>query len=107
MLDKSLIEEVQYHQESALEDDYRVGMVTQYLNEKQDGETVCIIELWERALHESFKPNRKDSNELSLIMQNMPGWTKLNSPKRTSNWGVQRCWVKYSGKGSLADDLPF
>lgn len=107
VLDKSLIEEVQYHQESALEDDYRVGMVTQYLNEKQDGETVCIIELWERALHESFKPNRKDSNELSLIMQNMPGWTKLNSPKRTSNWGVQRCWVKYSGKGSLTDDLPF
>lgn len=107
VLDKNLIKEVQYHQESALEDDYRVGMVTQYLNEKQDGETVCIIELWERALHESFKPNRKDSNELSLIMQNMPGWTKLNSPKRTSNWGVQRCWVKYSGKGSSADDLPF
>lgn len=107
VLDKSLIEEVQYHQESALEDDYRVGMVTQYLNEKQDGETVCIIELWERALHESFKPNRKDSNELSLIMQNMPGWIKLSSPRKTATWGNQRCWVKISGQKRLREDLPF
>lgn len=107
VLDKSLIEEVQYHQESALEDDYRVGMVTQYLNEKQDGETVCIIELWERALHESFKPNRKDSNELSLIMQNAPGWIKLSSPRKTATWGNQRCWVKISGQKRLREDLPF
>ena len=107
VLDKNLIKEVQYHQESALEDDYRVGMVTQYLNEKQDGETVCIIELWERALHESFKPNRKDSNELSLIMQNAPGWIKLSSPRKTATWGNQRCWVKISGQKRLREDLPF
>lgn len=85
VLDKSLIEEVQFHQESALEDDYRIGMITQYLNDKQDGEYTCIIELWERALGETVKPTRKDSNEISLIMQNLPGWVKLGSPKRTSD----------------------
>lgn len=107
MLDKSLIEEVQFRQESALEDDYRIGMISQYLNEKQDGEIVCIIELWERALHESFKPNRKDSNELSLIMQNMPGWIKLTSPRKTAAWGNQRCWVKSLGQKCVGEDLPF
>lgn len=108
VLDKSLIEEVQYHQESALEDDYRIGMITQYLNDKQDGEYTCIIELWERALGETVKPTRKDSNEISLIMQNLPGWVKLGSPKRTSRWGVQRCWVKYSGTNTILEgDLPF
>lgn len=96
------------HQESALEDDYRIGMITQYLNDKQDGEYTCIIELWERALGETVKPTRKDSNEISLIMQNMAGWTKLGSPKRTSRWGVQRCWVKYSGSNTILEgDLPF
>lgn len=95
------------HQESALEDDYRIGMITQYLNDKQDGETVCIIELWKRALHESLKPNRKDSNELSLVMQSMPGWVKLSSPRKTVPWGNQRCWIKTSGQRCIEEDLPF
>lgn len=106
-LDKSLIDDARWRQEEALEDDYRVGMIAQYLNDKLDGESVCTIELWERALHESLRPARKDSNEISLIMQNMVGWTKLNSPRKTALWGKQRCWIKTSGQSSVGEDLPF
>lgn len=106
VLDKSILPEAQYRQESALEDDYRVGMVKAYLDGKSEGESVCIIELWQEALGESFKPTRKDSNELALIMQSAPGWIKMPSVQRTSRWGVQRCWVKQVSSKNLGSDLP-
>lgn len=107
VLDKSILPEAQYRQKSALEDDYRVGMVKAYLDGKSEGESVCIIELWQEALGESFKPTRKDSNELALIMQSAPGWIKVPSVQVTSRWGRQRCWIKQVSSGNLGSDLPF
>ncbi len=107
VLDKSILPEAQYRQECALEDDYRAGMIKTYLDDKAEGESVCIIELWQEALGESFKPTRKDSNELALIMQSAPGWIKVPSVQRTSRWGVQRCWVKQVSSKNLGSDLPF
>lgn len=107
VLDKSILPEAQYRQECALEDDYRAGMIKAYLDDKAEDESVCIIELWQEALGESFKPTRKDSNELALIMQSAPGWIKMPSVQRTSRWGVQRCWVKQVSSKNLGSDLPF
>lgn len=107
VLDKSILPEAQYRQECALEDDYRAGMIKAYLDDKAEGESVCIIELWQEALGESFKPTRKDSNELALIMQSAPGWIKMPSVQRTSRWGVQRCWIKQVSSKNLGSDLPF
>lgn len=107
VLDKSILPEAQYRQECALEDDYRAGMIKAYLDDKAEGESVCIIELWQEALGESFKPTRKDSNELALIMQSVPGWIKMPSVQRTSRWGVQRCWVKQVSSKNLGSDLSF
>lgn len=107
VLDKSILPEAQYRQECALEDDYRAGMIKAYLDDKAEGESVCIIELWQQALGESFKPTRKDSNELALIMQSAPGWIKMPSVQRTSRWGRQRCWIKQVSSKNLGSDLPF
>lgn len=107
VLDKSILPEAQYRQECALEDDYRAGMIKAYLDDKAEGESVCIIELWQEALGESFKPTRKDSNELALIMQSAPGWIKVPSVQVTSRWGRQRCWIKQVSRGNLGSDLPF
>ena len=107
VLDKSILPEAQYRQECALEDDYRAGMIKAYLDDKAEGESVCIIELWQEALGESFKPTRKDSNELALIMQSAPGWIKVPSVQVTSRWGRQRCWIKQVSSGNLGSDLPF
>ncbi len=105
-LDKSLIDDARWKQEDALEDDYRVGMIAKYLNDKQPGDTVCIIELWGRALGEDFKPTRKDSNEISAILQNMPGWVRCGNVW-TQNWGVQKGWRKVSSTTPIGGDLPF
>lgn len=107
VLDKSILPEAQYRQECALEDDYRAGMIKAYLDDKAEGESVCIIELWQQALGESFKPTRKDSNEVALIMQNAPGWIKMPSVQITSRWGRQRCWIKQVSSKNLGSDLPF
>lgn len=107
VLDKSILPEAQYRQESALEDDYRLGVIKAYLDDKAEGESVCIIELWQQALGESFKPTRKDSNEVALIMQNAPGWIKMPSVQITSRWGRQRCWIKQVSSKNLGSDLPF
>lgn len=107
VLDKSILPEAQYHQENALEDDYRVGIVRAYLDGKSEGESVCIIELWQEALGESFKPTRKDSNEVALIMQSAPGWVKVPNAQVTSRWGRQRCWIKQISSDNLGSDLPF
>ena len=105
-LDKSLIDDARWRQEDALEDDYRVGMIAKYLNDKQPGDTVCIIELWNRALGEDFKPTRKDSTEIAAILQNMPGWKRCGNAW-TQHWGVQKGWRKVSDTNSVGDDLPF
>lgn len=105
-LDKTLIDDARWRQEDALEDDYRVGMIAKYLNDKQPGDTVCIIELWSRALREDFKPTRKDSNEISAILQNMPGWVRCGCVW-TQYWGNQKGWRRISAAQPLQDNLPF
>ena len=92
--DRKLIDEIKEAQQQAAEDDFRVGMIEDYLESKLKDDKVCVIELWQKALREEFsKPSRKDSNEISLMMGQVEGWEKMKSPQRT-NWGHQKVWKK-------------
>lgn len=89
--DRNLLAEIRQKQADAVEDDYRVGMIESYLRRVSK---VCLIELWQNALGNSFsKPTRKDSNELSLILQSVSGWEK-GKVERTQEYGNQQCWYK-------------
>lgn len=89
--DRSLISEIRQRQADAVEDDYRVGMVEAYCKRV---DKVCIIELWQKALgNEYSKPTRKDSNELSLMLQMMGGWNK-GKVERSAEYGNQQYWYK-------------
>lgn len=92
-VDRSLIQMARGEQKKAVEEDYREGLIQDYLEDKTE---ICILELWEKALDNGafVKPTKKDSNEIALIMQNMEGWTKENKPKRFPCYGVQRYWTK-------------
>ena len=85
-------------QEDAMEDDWRVGAIKDYLEreKKAIGENVCVIELWHRALGEpeDSKPQRKDSIEITYIMQQMPDWVREKKAVRAGKWGVQKVFVK-------------
>lgn len=89
--DQKLIEVIKERQQEAVEDDYRVGMIKAYLEDK---EIVCAIELWQRAIGEFGKPDRRSSNEISIIMQGFPEWEKSRTATRIGNYGAQKCWFK-------------
>ena len=101
--DRSLIGEIRLRQNEAVEDDFRVGLISDYLATHTE---VCILELWKNALKmgDFSKPTKKESNELSVIMQGMEGWAKSEKVKRFSEYGVQRYWFKTSTDWAAAVD---
>jgi hypothetical protein len=94
--DRSLLDVIRSKQSDAVEDDYRVGMIKHYLEDKEE---VCILQLWQDALQMGgwSKPEKKDSNEIGLIMQSLSSeWEKQPKPKRMRNYGLQKWWKKVS-----------
>ena len=94
---KEVLEQIRQAQEAAMEDDWRIGAIEQYLedNKKKSGSTVSVVELWHRALGEpeESKPTRKDSIEITQIISNMPGWI-MGPNKISTQWGRQRYFRK-------------
>ena len=91
--DPTLTEVIREKQSFATQDDYREGMIRDYLQTKEE---VCIPMLWYEALkmRSDIKPTRKDSTEIGLIMQNCEGWVRQKSPKYLKDYGTQRYWKR-------------
>jgi len=98
---KELHEDIVFAQESAMEDDWRVGAIEAYLEKKTKDSTVSVIELWYKALHTDIngitddrpKPTRKDSIEIAQIIMSIPGWERAKKPEYT-DWGKQKVFRK-------------
>lgn len=103
--DFNLLGEIREKQAQAVEDDYRIGMIESYLKNK---DKTCILELWKNALDNPFsKPTRKESNDISLILQSLKGWVRGKN-ERFEEYGTQLCWykTKEQQKADLFSDLP-
>lgn len=61
--DRSLIDDIRKQQAEATEDDFRVGMIEDYLENKTE---ICVLELWQEALRmgEYSKPTKKKARRL-------------------------------------------
>ncbi len=93
--DRNLLEDIRKMQGQAVEDDYRVGMVEDYVKGR---EKVCIMELWKYALDNEFsKPTRRESNELTLILQSIGGWER-GKIERHNAFGNQLFWYNTNYK---------
>ena len=94
---KEVLEQIRAAQEAAMEDDWRIGAIETYLEEKKrkTGDTVSVIELWHYALSEpeESKPTRKDSIEITQIITNIPGWIQCTNLISTK-WGRQKGFRK-------------
>jgi hypothetical protein len=101
---KEVLEQIRAAQEAAMEDDWRIGAIEQYLEDqkKHAGATVSVIELWHNALNEpeESKPTRKDSIEITQIISNVPGWVQCPTPIRTK-WGSQKGFRKDNNFAAL------
>lgn len=102
--DRSIIHVIRTKQGEATEDDYRIGLIEDYLADKSE---TCVLDLWQNAIQgDQFrKPNKKESVEIGLIMQTMPGWVKSDTPKRFEQFGLQRYWRRVGA--DPMDELPF
>lgn len=103
---KELRESVREKQLSSVEDDYREGLIFDYLSDKEE---VCLIELWQNALGNCFsKPSRKESNDIALILQGMQEWCRMDKSKRMGRFGAQKYWKRKDARSSEKDEkLPF
>lgn len=90
---RELIETIRQKQAEAVEDDFRIGMIQDYLEDKTE---VCILELWQKALKSGdSKPTKKDSLDISLILSaNFSEWEKQRVVKRFPDYGVQKWWKR-------------
>lgn len=88
---KDIIEE---RQQSATEDDIRVGLIQAYLD-KTNRDRVCTGLLWEEALGITNRPpERADQTQIGLIMQDVKGWSRCNYRVDFGRYGKQRHWKK-------------
>lgn len=95
-LSKEMEAEAEEHRGAYEEEDLRVGMLQEYLD-NTDKTLVCVPQLYQDALNEFGKPTLKVSNELHEIMKHkITGW-KLHPNKhgktRCGKFGKQICYV--------------
>lgn len=112
--DRSLIQTIREQQENAVEDDYRVGLIRAYLDDKDESgrylhDEVCIIELWANVLRKDCdyqKPSRRDSDDIALILTGLGDFERAENPKRFYEFGVQRYWRRIK-PAAFTDEIPF
>lgn len=95
--DRRLVEIYRQQQEDAVQDDWRVGAVLDYLERKNVGELVCVRELFHKALswNPDFpkEPSLIESKELGRVMNKAKGWAFVGR-KRIPLYGQQQAWMK-------------
>lgn len=106
-----MMEDYRAAQSEALEDDWRIGKIEEYLQGKPTGSLVCVLQLFREALapdpDRPQNPSMKDSREIGRIMQQFPDWERCDKTIRVDPYGVQRCWKRISGGTGINDELPF
>ena len=96
--DRTLWDVYRERQESAMQDDWRVGAIAAFLDRKNAGELTCVREVCHRALSPNpdfpKEPSVIESKDISKILDRMPGWTRVSGPRTVGMFGKQRCWRK-------------
>lgn len=103
--DCELAETFRQKQAEAVEDDYRIGMIEAYLEDKEE---VYGLELWRDALRNDFvKPTPKDFKAIAQIMQQFTDWERQKNKKYFGRDGQQRYWKKtdFKNLGVFEDDV--
>ena len=111
--DPAVLDAIREYQNSAMEDDYRIGMIRNYLDTQKPniGDYTCVAEVWECALDMDWltrRPERAESIDISKIIQAVPGWKVMNDSKYYKKYGMQKSFIKVENAIQMAEsDLPF
>ena len=105
-----LLADIQAEQEHAVEDDPREGLIRAYCERLPVGSVVCVMELWERALHQDSTmrlPTRRDSIDIGQAVAKIPGWERTPKSVRTRDYGVVKGYKKAFQEVERPADCPF
>ncbi len=91
ILPDSCRDEARRLQDESMADDGKVGIITQFLENKQ---RTCVLEIWKEALEENGRPQKWQSSEISDIILSLPNWARVKSPTRYKEYGVQKLFQK-------------
>lgn len=83
-------------QHEATQDDPRIGMIREWLDNRALDERVCVIQICEDVL-ETPRGNRKQwlETEVSEIMRrHFPEWKRLEKKQRVAGYGTQRAYQR-------------
>lgn len=100
------IEEAKNLQEECMVDDAKKGLIAEYLSGKA---RTCVIEIWEKALHENGRPAKWQSSEIVNIVLSIDGWKRMKSNGRFGEYGLQKGFEKHDGFMKLPEnyEIPF
>lgn len=114
--DRKLVGLYRDAQENAMQDDWRVGAISAFLEMKSKGERTCVRELCHRALSPNpdfpRDPGLIESKDIGMIMNRMAGWKRIG-PVNFAKYGKQRAWEKIESTALSVtqeddpDELPF
>ena len=91
LLPDSCRDEARRLQDESMADDGKVGIITQFLDDKQ---RTCVLEIWKEALEENGRPQKWQSSEISDIILSIPGWSRVKSPTTYKEYGRQKLFQK-------------
>lgn len=87
ILPDSCRDEARRLQDESMADDGKVGIITQFLEDKQ---RTCVLEIWKEALEENGRPQKWQSSEIMDIVLSIPGWTKMKNTSTFGSYGKQK-----------------
>ena len=108
-LPKKLQAEALERQSDYLEEDPRIGLIQEYLDNHSEVSRVCALMLWRAALgHLYDEPQHKDINAIHDIMKNnIVGWQSVGK-KKLKDYGSTRCYDRIQEFIDISDEnTPF
>lgn len=105
---------IEERQSMATDDDPKIGVITDYLNNKKVGDKICGQEIFVKCCN-GLKKNysSRDGREISIILRRFPEWQRSNMPTNFDEYGRQKYWekvseeniIKYDGEIDIGNEL--
>lgn len=103
---KEVLDQIKEQQNSYVEDDWRIGVIEEYIRNK---DRTCVKDIWDNAFNYKDKAiTKKDCNDIVSIFDSefSKEWEKSASI-RFANYGRQRGWIKKLKTLENVSELPF
>lgn len=92
-----LVNEYKKAQDASMVDDWRVGVVNEWLDSRPIDSVICVRQVFHEALSNNpdypSDPMPKEAREVGQMISNNPDWEKIG-PRKLRNYGSQISWRK-------------